>query len=475
MSTRLPSLASILVSGLVVAASGCGSDTETVATDVPRVTATATCTSLAAGSRVLGVSSEGELWIVDGVSGETSVLDVDGVVHAGNAAVDDASALLPWSDEAAAMIIDGGLWTVERDDREFVATPMELGRVAQLCGDPTAERGAFIGTDQGLFERLGGFWWRWTPAAATTFGTARQLVRNDGSCAGTDDAVWLVNTDGQLWQISPTDAHVVAGSASDAVTAAAAAGEAGAAALISDRMVMGPPWHDVEFAAGAPTRLASGGGGLWVQVGADVYQRQDGAWRIIDGMAASPVAVHPHAAAGAWFEYADQVCHAGLGEPLVIRGLRPYEHRVAALANLTVSSDEAELTIERDGVAVTTLAGPGDHNLLGFELGEPGWHELTITAGAAARSLAYNVVDLPLRSWATDVQPIYAANCMGFSCHGPMPGGTQVDLSTYQAWRTRAPRIRERLLRGQMPPVPPQLSPDTVAIVLEWIEGGMKP
>ena len=472
MSTRTALLTITLGAAL---ASGCGGDTETVATDVPRVTATPTCVPLAAGSRVLGVSSEGELWVVDGVSGETSVLDANGAAHAEVAAIDDASAVLPWSDAAAAMIIDGGLWTVDGDDREFVATPMALGRVAQLCGDPTAERGAFIGTDQGLFERLGGFWWRWTPAAATTFGTARQLVRNDGSCVGTDDVLWLVNSDGQLWQVSPTDARVVAGSASDAVIAAAAAGASGAAAMFADRMMIGPPWHDLEFAAGRATAMAGGGGGLWVQVGAAVYQRHDGAWRIVDGMAPSPTAIHPHAAAGAWFEYVDRVCHASLGEQLVIRGLKPYEHRVAALANLTVASDQAELAVERDGIAVTTVTGAGDHHLLGFELGEPGWHQLTVKAGGAARSLDYNVVDLPLRSWATDIQPIYAASCMGFSCHGPMPGGTQVDLSTYQAWRTRAPRIRERLLRGQMPPVPPRLSSDTVAIVIEWIEGGMKP
>lgn len=472
MSTRTSSLALVLALG---APAGCGDDTETVPTDVPRVTATPTCVPTAAGSRVLGVSSEGELWLVEAGTERTVVLDASGRPRAEVARAGDASAAQPWSDEAAALIVDGGLWTVLRDSREFVATPPELGRALHLCGDPTAERGAFVGTDQGLFERLGGFWWRWTPTQASGFGTVRQLVRNDGACAGTDGVVWMVAGDGELWQLTPEDARVVAGGPAAPITHAVAAGEEGAAALAGERLLLGPPWHDVDFAAGAPTGLAGGGGGLWVQVGGDVYQRAAGDWRIVDGMAAGARAIHPHAAAGAWFEYADQVCHAALGAPLVIRGLKPYEHRVAAIANLTVASDQAELTVERDGVAIASLTGTGDHNLLGFDLGAPGWHELTVRAAGATRALDYHVVDLPLRSWATDVQPIFAASCTGGACHGPMPGGTQVDLSTYQAWRTRAGRIRERLLRGQMPPVGPRLSPDTVAIVIEWIEGGMKP
>ena len=463
----------VLVLAITLAA-GCGDDdTESVPTSVPHVTATATCAPRAAGSRVLGVSSEGELWLAL-ADGTTEALDAAGQRHADLARADDASAALPWSSSSATLIVDGGLWTVDGDEREFLPTPSELGRVDQLCGDPGAERGAFVGTDQGLFERLGGFWWRWTPSGGGGFGTARQLVRNDGSCAGIDEALWLVNTDGELWQISATDARVVAGESSP-VTAAAAAGSEGAAALHAGGLVTGPPWHDVEFAAGAPTALAGGGGGLWVQVGDAVYRRQDGAWSIVDGVAAGATAIHPHAAAGAWFEYADQLCHAALGEPVVIHGLRPYEHRVAAIADLTVTSAQPALTVLRDGAAVATLEGAGPHSLMGFDLGAPGWHALTVEAGAATRTLDYHVVDLPLRSWATDVQPIFAASCTGGACHGPNPGGTQVDLSTYQAWRTRASRIRARLLAGQMPPVPPRLDPDTIAIVLEWIEGGMKP
>lgn len=472
MSPRRPSLTLVLVA----AVSGCGGDDrELVPADVARIAVTPTCVPLAPASRVLGVSSEGELWLVDGASRQTVVLDAAGASHPGVAQIDDASGALPWSDEAAALIVDGGLWTVTGGDREFVPTPPELGRIGQLCGDPTSERGAFVASDQGLFERLGGFWWRWTPSSAGDFGDARELVRNDGSCVGQDDTVWMVTTAGRLWQISAADARIVAGDDAHPVTAAAAAGALGAAALQGDRLRFGPPWHDVEFASGTPRALAAGGGGLWVLVDDAIYQRQDSTWRALDGALPGALAVHPHAAGGAWIEYADRVCHAALGPALVIRGLRPYEHRVAATASLTVASAQPTLTVARDGTALTTVTGAGAHALADVDLGPPGWHQLSLTAGSAVRTLDYDVVDLPLRAWATDVQPIFAGHCTGGACHGPMPGGTQVDLSTYAAWRARAGRIRERLLRGQMPPVGPLLDPATLAIVLDWIEGGMKP
>jgi hypothetical protein len=458
---------------LFAAASACGGDdtTEVVEPTVLRVTATATCTTIAPESRVVGVSSEGELWYVDAVTNRTRVLDASGTEAPAVARIDDSSFAIPWSQKSAALIVDGALWSVDGAEREFRQTPPELGTIGLLCGDPLAERGAFVSTDRGLFERLGGFWWRWTAADGSSFGAPRQLVRNDGSCAGTDGALWMVTTADELWQISPTDARVVA----TGVGAVTPAGPEGAAALVGDALMMGSPWHEVRFTSGTPRRIAGGGGGLWVQVGDFIYLRQDGVWRIVDGVGPGSLAMYPHAAGGAWFEYPDKVCHASLAEPLVIRGLRPYEHRIVATTNLTVSSGADSLTVERDGAAVSTVTGPGDHNLVGFDLGAAGWHELTLKAGAASRKVPYLVVDLPLRSWEVDIKPLFEQRCAGAPCHGPATTGTQVDLSTYQSWRSRAGRIRERLLRGQMPPIPPQLTPDTLAIVLDWIEGGMKP
>ena len=95
--------------------------------------------------------------------------------------------------------------------------------------------------------------------------------------------------------------------------------------------------------------------------------------------------------------------------------------------------------------------------------------------GTASRLLAYNLLQISDRSWATDVQPIFEASCAGGRCHGPSPGGGRVDLSTYEGWRQKASRVRERLLRGEMPPSGPPLDSATIDIVIDWIEGGMRP
>jgi hypothetical protein len=113
--------------------------------------------------------------------------------------------------------------------------------------------------------------------------------------------------------------------------------------------------------------------------------------------------------------------------------------------------------------------------LADVELRDGGWHQLTIRAGGASRRLAYNLLQISDRSWATDVQPIFTASCGGGRCHGPNPGGGRVDLSTYEGWRQKASRVRERLLRGEMPPSGPPLDSATIDIVIDWIEGGMRP
>src|SRR5688572_18803860 len=95
------STAALVVSAL---AAGCGGgDVEVVPTDLPRVTATPTCVPVAAGSRVLGTSSEGELWLADGATGTATVVDALGAVRTGLARVDDAAELVPWSREHAAV------------------------------------------------------------------------------------------------------------------------------------------------------------------------------------------------------------------------------------------------------------------------------------------------------------------------------------------------------------------------------------
>jgi hypothetical protein len=96
-------------------------------------------------------------------------------------------------------------------------------------------------------------------------------------------------------------------------------------------------------------------------------------------------------------------------------------------------------------------------------------------ATSARRELDYFIVDRSEVLWQRDVAPVFEQFCAGARCHGPRPGGAQVDLSSYEAWRLRASRIRGRLIRGEMPPLEPRPPRQTIDLVIAWIEGGMQP
>lgn len=172
------------------------------------------------------------------------------------------------------------------------------------------------------------------------------------------------------------------------------------------------------------------------------------------------------------------MCRAALTPAIHVTGLTPYEQRVTPLAQLRVAppASETAVTVERDGLLVATAPViDGVAAVSDVDLGAGGWHDLTIRSGTTSRRLEYNLLDISDRSWATDVEPVFTEFCSGTRCHGPTPSGGRVDLSTYEGWRMKASRIRERLLRGEMPPSGPRPDAATVDIIVDWIEGGMKP
>ncbi len=454
----------------------CGGDAgdEVVGANVAHVAATVTCTATD-GAVVRGDSPDGDLWLARGAT--TTVLTAAGARHDLPWRIDDATALYPSSATAAAAIVGGEVWTLDDGAREFVPTPATLGAAAAVCGPPIAEHGTFIATAGGLLERSAGLWWRWSaPTAATGggFAGARGLARVDGACAAPDDAVWLTTGDGALWRITRDRAEALPGP----VDEVAIVPELGAAVRQGDALTIGPPWRGVGFTAGPVAHVASGGERLWVVAGGTTFVRVAGAWAIVDGLPAAPTRIWPDAGGGAWVEIGAQVCRATLAPAIRVDGLRPYEPRVASVAQLRVTppAGVVEVAVERDGAAVASApVVDGVAALADVELGDGGWHQLTIRAGGASRLLAYNLLQISDRSWATDVQPIFEASCAGGRCHGPSPGGGRVDLSTYEGWRQKASRVRERLLRGEMPPSGPPLDSATIDIVIDWIEGGMRP
>jgi hypothetical protein len=95
-----------------------------------------------------------------------------------------------------------------------------------------------------------------------------------------------------------------------------------------------------------------------------------------------------------------------------------------------------------------------------------------VRAGAASRLLQYNLLQISDRSWATDIAPVFQLYCS--RCHGETTAGTRGDLSTYEACAARPAGSRTHAARRDAASGP---RPDsaTLEIVLDWIEGGMRP
>jgi|JI10StandDraft_1071094.scaffolds.fasta_scaffold05400_13 hypothetical protein len=457
----------------LAAAAGCGDDPapERVGLDTPMVAASVTCVERGAAT-LIGAAHDGQAWIVNGE--KTQLVEFDGTIVDAEWRVDDADRVLPTGAGTASLVVDGELWTIADGTREFVSVPASAGAASSLCGPPTAEHGTFVATAGGLIERAGGVWWQWAPSRSSSFGPLRELIRIDGACAAPDDAVWLHGAGGELWRVAQDRTEIVAGESVAVDSVAIVPGE-GAAALTAGELQLGPPWHDVIFDAGPVTAIASGGGRLWVVAGGRTYVRTDGAWTEVTGLPAAPTALHPDALGGAWFDAGTQACRAALTPAIQIAGVNPFEPRLEPTAQLRITppADTAEVTIERDGTALATVPVVDGVAAASVDLGDGGWHALTVRAGAASRLLQYNLLQISDRSWATDIAPVFQLYCS--RCHGETTAGTRGDLSTYEAWRGKAGRIRERMLRGEMPPSGPRPDSATLEIVLDWIEGGMRP
>jgi hypothetical protein len=447
-----------------------------VGADVTRVTATLTCVANPEHDKVMGVSPDGDLWLSNGAI--TRIVDVNGAIATPPGRIDDVTALQPWNATAASAIIAGEVWALDRGGREFVSTPLAFGAARGMCGAASVPHGGFVATEGGLVERSADVWWQWLPSASDSFGSIRELGRIDGACASDDDALWLVNDAGALWRVTPDRASVVSGSAV-AIDEIAIVPGAGIATRSAGELAIGPTWQRVLFDAGLVSHIASSGDRLWAIAGGATYVRTVDGWLAVDGLPSAPTKIRPDAAGGAWLEYSDQVCRAALTPAIRLSGIRPFERHTDAVGQLRVtppSDATGAVTVERDGAMIASAnLVDGVATMSDLDLGAVGWHDLTIRAGAASRLLTYNQVQISDRSWATDVQPIFMSTCAGTRCHGPTPIEGRVDLSTYDAWRTKAGRIRERLLRGEMPPSGARPSADTIDIVLDWIEGGLQP
>jgi len=464
---------------------GCVDDApkkEEVALNGKSATLEASCVELEEGQRILSVSPEGQLWTTL-ENGEGLSYDVDGRINESTLQFLNLSFVQGWDGNTLSLIDDGELWTHGEAGSEFVPVPSEFGRVGAFCGDPSLERATFITSETGLYERADGLWWEWLPPGGANFGDGLTFGRVDGACFDKGEKLLVLNDEGILWQVGLDHAAIIAGQEL-AVDKVAVASEIGIATLSGGVLALGPtPWREIVFEAGAVVGLSAGQTTVWALVGADVYARTSEGWVRVDvqseSISEAAESLFAHPGGGAWIAYSDrQVCHVELQPSVRVSGLRPFSHVLPSEVSIEVRSSAASVVLERDHEKITEGETTRDVvRFSGFDLGGPGWHTLSVLGadGEKQRELDYFVVSVPDVSWQDDILPIFQSSCTGSVCHGPVPDGTRVDLSSYEAWQGRASLIRTRLLRNEMPPIGPKLESEQIQRVSDWIEGGMKP
>ncbi|MCA9625568.1 MAG: cytochrome c, partial [Myxococcales bacterium] len=431
-------------------------------------------------------SPEGHAWLVaqNGVASDLRVLDPfdPSAETTDSLELGSLSRLQAWSEMDAAAIADDSLWQIDHMARVQLAPPTGFSADAELCGDPTTN-GALLYGGELVERREDDQWWGWNPGT-TGNAAPSQLLRFQGECAGPDDNVWMTSPDGTLWRVEPASVYRPVrfeGYRSAAITSASGS-EVMIGVLAEDRLWAGASeWQPYTFDRGTPELVSAAGGALWTVVDDHLLRFDGTTWNEIglpDG-ASGIDGVEAHAG-GAWLTAGDQVCHVALGPMLRVTGIRPYLRSKELDYTFTVASDDAgatisasldgeSLTLSDDGVSVTGKA----------RLDEVGWHELVVAAGETERSIFVKRIPEEIRSWAEDVEPIYQANCTGSDCHVAGGSATAPDLSTYETWTALAAKIRTRVVVAKtMPPTAnqgPDWGEEQVAIIAQWLEGGMAP
>ena len=450
------------------------------------------CVPLESGEGLASASPEGHAWLLSGAGPATQIRILDAFDSAAETIelveLADVETLVAWSDTDAAVLADGGIWRLEALARVQLAPPEGFAMPAALCGDP-GTNGALLSSGT-LFERRDDdLWWGWDPGVVGEAVPTR-LMRLEGDCQGTDDIIWMTSPDGTLWQVEPAQVFrpVRFESLIDTAATARAAGETALpttmlAVLEADQLWVGPePWELWTFPGGAPAEVQASGGALWMVSGGQLLRYDGATWIEVahELGAVKAMAAHPN---GIWLEGTTEVCHVATSTMLRVHGIRPHARskELDYPFEVVASDPSATVVASLDGEDVPLTADPETGLLEGkARLDDVGWHELVLTAGDANRSIVVKRLPDVVRSWVEDVEPIYAADCTGADCH--QPGGSSTgapDLSTYEAWTSLADEIRLRVVDAQnMPPAAsqgPDWGDEQVAIIAQWLEGGMLP
>lgn len=447
------------------------------------------CRPRASGT-VAGTSPDGDLWFLD--DDQVRIMTTDGVESAfAHQVPDTISTLSPWSADTAVASTPGGFWRLSSEGPVFVYVPQEVRGAHVFCGDPDRDGQVAVANETGLYERQAGEWFSVSPTEDMRFENVDWVSETDGACHGRRGVVWISDhdTDGRrrnLYRVdgtSLTTYELPDGTSGDPLVGTGyIAVPAGNELLFSSEL--GPllsDWSVVEFAAGSIDAAKSAGDSIWVNVGEHLFQYDGDAWHEVTlALEGDIVAIHAHAANGAWVETADQVCHIASGDIIRVRGLRPYEVFFSPTSDLLIqtphlSSPDISVTIDGGAARPGTVAEGGTlfDDLM---MGQPGWHSLSVElSGEPRRNIEYRVVAGDV-SFNRDVAPIATEFCATAACHGGGDEAESIPLLTFEQWVDAAFQINERVGRGSMPQdAPDTWDPDHATTLVDWVQGGRQP
>jgi hypothetical protein len=464
------------------------------AAGVARTTsAIASCTALAEGESLVGVSPNGEAW-VQGDDGMRQ-LSRDGASTPIDAGFTRSDALIGWDGSSAFVVGDNTLWNTTLSDSEPLTLPPELGKPRFICGDPRNLGGSFLVSTRGLFERRHGDWLRWDVEVELLESMTIQDL--GGACSG-EAPVMYIEAQQSLWEAHYGDAASFRQVADlSEMTSTSADLRIGFVGLRNGELVRFEQggWAPIPFDEGTVTAMHVADSVLWASVGAELYRRDRfESWERLEmATAATPItSIESYAAGSAWFVRGGQLCHVAHRDTLRVDGVRPYQ-RLPEGSTMTfrVSGDASmgsALSAGLDGQSLAVSGAAGDWTVTGVDALGPGWHVLTLAVAAPEGPVRRTVKFLiesdavsppppgpePTVFWERDILPIYEASCA--LCHGA--DGNQSFLGSYEAFSAFGPQALDLVKRGEMPPPIGSVEPlgdAEIALLETWVQEGMEP
>lgn len=446
-----------------------------VPADLPALATEEACVELEDGERPLGVSPDGHLWL-GAEAAEGTALRVFDPWHldrplAYTVPARDLEQVRAESATVAAYVSEGQLFLLEDGVRTAFTGPTAMAADTSLCGDLRGE--AYVFTRGALYQRDEDQWVEWVGVEDALDADARLLDR-DGACAAGEDAVWFATGSLELWALGKDELSRPA-----ALEGASQPNLLGTRplALREGRLFVGPgEWREHAFDAGHAVTLAAAGDAAWIRLEGGQLLRFDGEGFEAAGLVPDDATLRPFAAGGLWLTGGGRACHRAPQGTLRTAGAAHGSHTFGGRALVRAWTREGgEVTAELDGAPLSGRPSPtGTVFEVDLRLG---WHAVVLSAGDVTRTVHLEREPTVQRSFSVDVQPIFQMHCSG--CHMPDNQFGAPDLSTFEAWRDRANRIRERVIEaGDMPPSAtrsPDWGEDEVTVIDEWLSGGRNP